>query len=400
MSDTIRLYYLEPGLTEAEATLVEVIQSRPHPLLVLDRSLFYPEGGGQPSDLGTIAGVPLSEVTEEGGRVLHRMGGDFEGRPGQRLRLVLDADRRRDHREQHSAQHLLSALLLRLYEAPTLSFHLGAEHSTIDIDLPSLGAEDVAEVERRIDEAIEDDYPVTTHLCPPEDVASFPLRKRPPEDESELRIVEIDGIDFSPCCGTHVGSTGELRAIKIVGVERYKGMTRLSFVAGRRAVRDYARVSRIAQAGAGAFGCALDELPEKARRSVERLKKLESSAGALIRERAALEARLAAAGEGGLSALTVLRFVDRDAQAAQESARAFAARGSLTIAISLPELTVSVAGPEYQSSVELGRVLKPLAEAQGGRGGGGRNSFRASFPGVEALDAFVEAARAELGRSP
>jgi len=393
MSDTMRLYYTQPRLRETGAAVLEVLGAPAAPLLVLDRTIFYPEGGGQPCDLGTIGGVPIESVVEEGGRVLHRLAGAVEAETGRSLPLVLDWVRREDHTTQHSAQHLLSAVLLRLFDASTVSFHLGAERSTIDVEGRPLTEEDLAEAEAEIDVVVAEDYPVVTHLCPPEDLTAFPLRKRPPQGEELLRIVEIDGIDYSPCCGTHVASTRELRLVKLLGVEKYKGMSRVSFVAGRRALADYASVSRIARASARAFSSSIGELEGKARGSVERLKALEASLAALGRERAALEAALAASAPGGLASPALLRFADRDAQSAFESARAYAERGAVTLAVSLPELTAVAAAPGPD---RLGERLKGLAQAAGGKGGGGPSSFRASFPDAGALEAFVAAARAEL----
>jgi len=394
MPETLQLYYLEPRLLETDATIVDVRGQGSSPEIVLDRTLFYPEGGGQPCDLGTLGGAALSSVVEVGGRIVHRLAGPLEARPGQRVRLVLDGGRRRDHREQHSAQHLLSSVLLRLFDAPTVSFHLGAERSTIDAEAPLLSDEDLAEAEGQIDEVVAEDYPFTTHLCPPEDPDSFPLRKRPPQGEEELRIVEIDGIDYSPCCGTHVSSAGELRLVKILGAEKYKGMTRVSFVAGARAIRDYAEVSHIVRQTARAFGVSSSELEEKARRSVERLKSAEASLVALRRDRAALEARIAAGPSGAPPSPSLLRFADRDAQAAQEAVHAYGELGATALAASLPELTVVAGSPDAR---DLGRRLKALAEPLGGKGGGGQGSFRASFPDLASLETFLDKARAELG---
>ncbi|MDA8427457.1 MAG: alanyl-tRNA editing protein [Treponema sp.] len=395
MSETLRLYYTQPRLRETEAAALEVLGTPAAPVLILDRTIFYPEGGGQPCDLGTIGGVALDSVVEEGGQVLHRLSGALDAEPGTSLPLVLDWARREDHRTQHSAQHLLSAVLLRLFDAPTVSFHLGAERSTIDVEGKLLSDEDLAEAEAAIEEVIAEDYPFVTHLCPPEELGSFPLRKRPPEGEEQLRIVEIDGLDYSPCCGTHVASALELRLVKLLGAEKYKGMSRVSFVAGRRALADYGSVSRIARASARAFAVSVGELEEKARRSVERLKTLEASLAALSRERATLEASLAAASPGGLASPALLRFADRDAQAAFESARAYAELGAAVLAVSMPELTAVAAAPRASG---LGERLKPLAQAAGGKGGGGPASFRASFSDSLSLESFVASALTELGR--
>jgi len=395
MSRTEKLYYSDPSALEADASVVSIEGDPGAPVVELDRTIFYPEGGGQPCDLGTIAGASLASVEERDGRIFHRLASPLAAGAGERVRLVLDGERRRDHAEQHTGQHLLSSTLLRLFEAPTVSFHLGVERCTIDLDVPALSDDDLAEAERRIDEAIAEDYPIVVHLCPPEDPSSFPLRKKLPEGEAEIRVVEIDGLDFTPCCGTHLASTARIRHLKILGAEKYKGMSRVTFVAGGRAAAESFAASRAAREAARAFGCSPAEIAQKAARAAERLKALEQAASGLQRERAALEAELASRDPGGLPAAVVLRYADRGADAAQEAVRAFTARGAAAIAASLPELTALAASPD--AGARLGERLKPLAQASGGKGGGGNASFRASFPDPASLDAFLSAAGRELG---
>ena len=177
----------------------------------------------------------MTAVSETGGRLLHSLAGPAAFLAGDRVSLHIEADRRRDYSQAHSGQHLLSSTFMRLLGAATVSVHLSRERCFIDFDIPAIPDEDVAEAEDLVERIIADDYPIRIHSCPPEDLASFPLRKRPPQGEEVVRVVEIDGIDFTPCCGTHLGSTGELRLVRILGTEKYKGMTRLAFVAGSRA---------------------------------------------------------------------------------------------------------------------------------------------------------------------
>ncbi|HET7838183.1 MAG TPA: alanyl-tRNA editing protein [Rectinemataceae bacterium] len=393
MRETQRLFYEEPGLSGARARIIELGEGGRK--LVLDRTVFYPEGGGQPCDLGTIGGIALVSVAEEAGRIVHVLSEPIAAAPGAEVELALDAARRLDHSVQHSAQHLISAVFTRLCGAATLSFHLGASRSTIDLDMPPPSDDELAEVELRLEEAVAEDYPYLVHLCPPERASDFPLRKAPPEGEEELRIVEIDGLDYSPCCGTHVSSSARLRMVKLTGVEKYKGITRLSFVAGPRAFADYCALSRAARDSARALGCSLLELPERVARAAERLKALEASLGRLERERAGLEADLAAAKDGGLPPFVSALYADRDADAAQEAVRALAARRAIALAASLPELTAVASAPS--GAARLGERLRPMAEASGGRGGGGPSSFRAAFRDEPALRSFMRDASAELG---
>jgi alanyl-tRNA synthetase len=413
MPTTEKLFYSRPELIEAEARVLAVLGGPERPILELDRTIFYPEGGGQACDLGTLElallpAAELASVTEEEGRILHALAGPFPAKAGDHLRLRLDAARRLGYSQAHTGQHLLSTTFMRLFGAATVSVHLSRDRSSIDFDMASLPDEDLGEAEDLVEQTIADDYPIRVHLCPPEDPASFPLRKRPPAGAQELRIVEIDGVDFTPCCGTHLSSTGKLRVLRVLGTERYKGMTRLYFVAGGRAAADYRSVSRIARESARILGTSVAELPEAIEREAEKRKALEFANTGLARERAAAEAREALTELGaeigaGLAAgakapLVSRRYVDRDAASLMESAKAFAAVGLTALLASVPELTVQVLSPS--SDARLGERLKPLLAAVGGKGGGGASSFRAVFPSAAALESFMDAVERELGSGP
>jgi len=403
MIATERLYYTRPELDRAEARVLAVEGPAEAPVLVLDRTVFYPEGGGQPCDLGSVGGSPLAAVALDGERILHRLAAPLPGLAvGASVGLQLDAGRRRDHAEQHSGQHLLSATCLRLLGAETKSFHLGAERSTIDIGIAAMDEGDLAAVEAEVNEVIAESYPIRIHVCPPEDLDSFPLRKRPPSGEEEIRVVEIDGIDYSPCCGTHLSSAGSLRLLKILGAEKYKGMTRVSFVAGGRALRDYAAAWRRGRDAAKALGSSLEDLAGEAARAALRLKEALAALERLKTERALLEAERALrqrpAGDGGV---LLFRFADRGAAEAQEAVRAASSLGVPGLAASLPELTACASVPASDASrapaASLSALLKPVAEALGGKGGGGPTLFRATFPAAEALEAFLAGAGREMG---
>ena len=348
----------------------------------------------------------MTAVTEAGGRVLHALAGPAAFRAGDRVLLRIDGERRLDYSQAHSGQHLLSSTFMRLFGAPTVSVHLSRDRCLIDFDIPAIPDEDLTEAEDLVERIIADDYPIRVHSCPPEDLASFPLRKRPPVDEEVVRVVEIDGIDFTPCCGTHLGSTGKLRMVRVLGTEKYKGMTRLYFVAGSRAAADYRAVSRIARDTARALGTSMGELPEAAARESQRRRSLELAIGALERERAEAEAAaspervaLAAVADGpGMAippaALVQRRYADRPADSLIVSAKAFAALGLTAILASLPDLTVQALSPE--PGARLGERLRPCLVAAGGKGGGGPSSFRAVFNDEAGLSVFMTAAARAL----
>ncbi len=415
MAATLKLFYDEPRLFRAEARVLSVGGSPEAPVLVLDRTIFYPEGGGQACDLGTIGraaggeAFAVASVTEAAGAagerlVLHAMAGPCAIAAGDAVALSVDRARRVDYAQQHTAEHLIGSVALKLLGAGVVSVRFGSDRSYIDFDRPSISEEELAAVEEAVEEAVALDRPLRTHLCPPEDPSSLPLRRRAPEGEEVLRIVEIEDLDFSPCCGLHLGSTGELRLVRLLGAEKYKGMTRLCFVAGARAAADYRSVSRIARDSARILGTSPAELSESVAREAERRRALEREVALLERERAAMEvaAEIAAAGAAGAvpaagpARIVLRRYPDRGAASLMETAKAFAQAGMTALVASLPELTVQAVASS--PAALLGERLKaPLAEA-GGKGGGGPAAFRAVFPNAGALAAFMDAAKAALSR--
>jgi len=418
MPETIRSYYLEPSAIEGEARVVSVEASEGGIRAILDRTIFYPEGGGQPCDLGTIAGLRVLAVAEEGGTVVHSLEAAPEGMPalaaGDHVRMALDAARRRDHCQQHSGQHLLSAFLEREYDIHTVGFHLGEAYSTIDVTCAAMDASMVADLERRAEVFIVEAHGFTIHECPPEDVSSFPFRKKLPQGAEVIRIVEIEGYDWVACCGTHVATAAELRGFVILSTERYKGNTRIYFAAGDRALAILKRRFSVLQEVAARLGTSAEECPAKAAALLERASAAEADRDRLRRERAGLEVDIAlreraAIGQAAPQAASraaarplFFSFADRSADDAAEAAKAGAGRGQAAIAVSEPDRTVCVmraarssetaaadaAQPERVAN--LGAFLKPLLQTYGGRGGGGPHHFRAVFSTAQEAAAFAE----------
>jgi alanyl-tRNA synthetase len=201
--------------------------------LRLARTIFRPVGGGQPADQGTINGLPLLALEEDGDDIVHVLAND----PGDGMaRLQLDFARRFDHMQQHTAQHLLSQVLLRLLDAPTLSFAIGPEHSSIEIGRPAITTEEVRVLELECARQVFAALPV--RVFESADPAALELRK-PPKRQGRIRVVEIEGLDRSACGGTHVRNSAEIGPLKIVGSERVRANVRLYYAAGGRALRDY-----------------------------------------------------------------------------------------------------------------------------------------------------------------
>jgi alanyl-tRNA synthetase len=380
---------------KADATLVEATKVA----VILDKTIFYPEGGGQGADRGSINGVSLVDVqecsTERGEEILHLVNAADAVllSPGP-AELLLDTKRRRDLTVCHSAQHLLSGTILRLTGKYTVSMHLGEETCTIDVDTAGnpveLSAETLIKVEEAVADAIEEDHPVIIHLCPPEDVTSFPLRKKIPQGEEVIRVVEIEGNDFSPCCGTHCKSTGQIGMLRILGAEKYKGMTRVTFIAGRRCLRDSRLlrqnadlISRGLKVPVNETGRAVQALLDKTAKLERDIKGFEEAAAETKAE--ALLSKISATGAG-----TVLIETYADA-GIEEVLRIGRAAQKKTAAILVLASTADkkFAGFCSVKTTDIRPLLKDTMEKRGGKGGGGPGFFQGLFDSAEALTAFL-----------
>ena len=239
---TEKLYYDDSRLRSFTATIVARQEMERGPAVQLDRTAFYPTGGGQAHDTGTLNGIPVCDVwTDDDGEVWHLLermpaGDEVEGK--------LDWAHRFDHMQQHTGQHLLSAAFLRRFDANTLSVHFGAEENTVDLDLPRLTWEAGFKVENEVNHIIWEDRVVEARFVTGAELAQMEIR-REPQVEANVRIVQVQGFDATPCGGTHVARTGEIGLVKLTGISGYKGGVRVSFLCGERALRDYRRAFQL-----------------------------------------------------------------------------------------------------------------------------------------------------------
>jgi alanyl-tRNA synthetase len=256
---TDRLYYADSLLRDFTARIVERREADRGPAVRLDRTAFYPTSGGQPHDTGVLGGARVLDVWDDDtGEVWHRL----EGFPqGDEVQGVIDWDRRFDHMQQHTGQHLLSAAFVDLRRAATLSFHLGADESSIDLDVAGLTWEDAFAVEAHVNHVVWEDRPVDVRMFREDEIHQVPLRK-PPQVRGSIRVVWIHDVDASACGGTHVPRTGAVGLLKIVRLERYKAGTRVGFVCGGRALAHYQRVLRGFQTVGADLSVHLDQVPE------------------------------------------------------------------------------------------------------------------------------------------
>jgi alanyl-tRNA synthetase len=246
---TQRLYYDDATLIRFAGRVVERLQWEGQPAVVLDRTAFYPTGGGQPHDTGTLrpnhspGAVAVIDVIEReaDGAVIHVLAQPLEV---DEVEGEVDWERRFDLMQQHTGQHILSAAFLERFGASTVGFHLSEGYATIDLDRAPLSAEELAEAEALANSIVFENRRATARFVPDEEVPSLPLRK-PLAHQGPVRIVEIPGFDCSACGGTHVQATGELGLIKITRSERRGEQTRVEFLCGRRALADYDAKNRM-----------------------------------------------------------------------------------------------------------------------------------------------------------
>lgn len=366
--ETRRLYFYDSYQVEFETEIIQRGEREGRPAVALEATCFYPEGGGQPCDLGEIEGVRVIKVIEEDCLVWHLLEKELSAEK-RRLRGKIDWPRRYDHMQQHSGQHLLSQVCWELGRAETLSFHLGEEVSSIELDKESLSAEEEERIERRALELIFENRPVKTYFVSAEKAAAIPFRKKPVKT-GKLRVVEIENYDFSACGGTHVRSTGEVGLLKIVGQDKVRRHVRLLFLAGFRAWQDYRRKNQVLERVAASFSVpytqvelALDKLKKEARALRKKIQKTREE----LNEYEA--GQLAAASSSGV--ITRL-FEDRTAEEARSLALKIIHRGKFIVLFGIRgELQDHfILARSAEIPVDLTAWLPWLKETLQARGGG------------------------------
>lgn len=356
--------------------------------IVLDRTAFYPEGGGQPADEGTLGEMEVYDVQEREGRIVHLA--DRALPVGEQVAGSIDWNRRWDHMQQHTGQHLLSRIVLEEFGAETRGFHLGGEASTIDVSV-DLEDSQLALAEARANAVINADHPVTTRIVDRDDPAVRRARRVPPETAS-FRLVEIEGVDAVPCGGTHVPSTARVGGIHILaaGGGRAHGMQRIAFVCGGRLVRRFAELDRLACE----ISRALTTEPE---RFLERFEDLQSQNRDLMREVAELReavvplrarALLESAERIGAARVVVARIDDLPPETLPSMASALTAEPDV---VALLGAEVAGAGRVVFArgegvEADMGALLGEAARLMGGGGGGAPHHAAGGGPQGQALD--------------
>jgi alanyl-tRNA synthetase len=382
---TDRIYYTDPYTRDFEAAVIDRLDGSRR--IYLDRTAFYPTSGGQPFDTGELGGVRVTDVVDEGDRIAHLLDAPLVA---DRVSGRVDWPRRFDHMQQHTGQHLLSAVLADLLGYRTVAVHFGKESSTLDLDAGSLTQEETQLVEEKANEIIVENLRVEISF---EDAEQAEGLRKSSERSGTIRIITIQGLDRSACGGTHVRNTGEIGSLQIRKVERVRKGVRLEFLCGSRASRraraDYSLITRLAND----FSAAAEELPQliagqrdELKHALARVRDLESQLN-LSRAR-----ELYAAAQPETTGLR--RVTIREDQTALESLRRLA---QVVTSMPLAVFVAAVSNPpavllatSVDTGIDAGALLKSLLTSVGGRGGGSARLAQGMVPGRAQLEALME----------
>ncbi len=395
---TERLYHTDSTLREFTARVVAQQESERGPAVRLDRPAFYPTSGGQPNDTGMLNDVAVLDVWEDGsGDVWHLL----DRLPqGDEVRGEIDWERRFDHMQQHSGQHLLSGAFVRVLNAPTISFHLGADESHIDLAVPEVSWAEAFRVEADVNRVVWEHHPVEVHVLDQAELHKVPLR-RPPQVTGKVRVIWMRDCDAAACGGTHVCETAAVGLIKITRIEHYKGGVRVGFLCGTRALEDYQRVLRgLQEVSAGLsvhqsqLGKAVGRLQEEQRQARRELKAIQTQLVAFEAERLWAETPEASGVRQVITFLEGHTFEQALAIASQLSTHP----GTLAfLAVSEAKGTRLVCQrSDDLHEVDAVSIIRRAAEALGGRGGG-RPDLAQGGGGAQPQEAILQALR--LGAS-
>jgi alanyl-tRNA synthetase len=386
---TERLYYADSYLKEFSAMVLDYRRINEHPAVILDQTAFYPESGGQPGDTGMLQEARVLNVLEEDtGAILHVLereiaAGQVSGR--------IDWARRFDHMQQHTGQHILSQAFLHVSQARTLSFHMGIETSTIDIELAQPSSAQMEAVQTLATTIVFDNRPVHILATDRDNLGSLGVRKDT-QRAGEIRVIDVEGFDRSPCGGTHVRSTGEIGIIFILDFERYKGGTRVGFVAGGRALKVLHKDHELLKTLARFHSATAESLPAlEEKLSLERallLRENELLQDRLLEIEAAEVLRSATKTERGL--VICRSYPGRKLEVIKSMAQKLTAGPGVIAILGIPDACQVVAARSRDLTGNCGEAIKKVASELGGKGGGRPELAQAGGFPVNSYDSWMK----------
>jgi len=405
---TQRLYYTDSFLYEFDAEVVNVNQANPRPAITLDRTAFYPTSGGQIFDTGWLfptrtdehRKLRVVEVAEgEDGSVVHFIEAAGGLEPGTRVHGIIDAERRRDHMQQHSGQHVLSAAFVRLFNVPTVSFHMGIEACSIDLETKPLAADQVEAAEALANEVVTENRPVDVRFVTQAEATTLGLRKFPPVEREKLRLIDIRDFDLTACGGTHVHSTGQIGCILLRKIEKVRQSWRVEFVCGKRAIgtarRDYATLLEAGEL----FSSHIWDVPEQIRKIQEQARASRKAQESWFDELAEIYADrlLAETPESGGRRIIVRVFPERDLafikRLAQQLTRSSTAAAFLATTVKPALVFAQSPGQPF----DMAALMKEALQNLGGRGGGSKDMAQGAPENVAGIETILSQLVSQLG---
>ena len=401
---TERLYYTDSFLHQFEARVVAVSGDT----VTLDRSAFYPTSGGQVFDTGwlEVSGsvrVRVKEVTEneQTGEVLHIVeSGAQTLSPGSVVRGTIDSERRLDHVQQHSGQHVLSAAFEKLYGFATVSFHMGEESCTIDLATDTVTAKQLEAAEVLANQVIAEDRSVEIRFATVEEARTLGVRKIPPTEREKLRLIDVRDFDLNACGGTHVRSTGQIGGILLRKTEKVKQGVRVEFVCGLRAVRTARHDFETLTEAASVFSTHIWEVPQQVRKSLDEIKAAQKAQHRLLEEVAELQAQqmLQSAPERGGHRLVVQFFPERDLGYIKMLAQRLTKAGKAVALLSCGGLQPSLVFAQTPGLAnDMGALMKQTVQQLGTRGGGNRDMAQGGAPDSARAEHALQQAASAVG---
>jgi len=382
---TNRIYYTDAYRAEFSANVVD--RSEDGTRVYLDETAFYPTSGGQPHDLGTLGGVRVVDVVDENERIAHVLEAPLTSADS--VTGVIDWTRRFDNMQQHTGQHLLSAVFEELFGFKTVSVHFGPDYSTVELDTDLLTHQQILKAEAMANTIVGSARPVAVTF---EDAQSAAGLRKASDREGTLRIVSIDGLDRSACGGTHVRSTAEIGAVLLRSSEKVRKSTRIEFLCGGRAIgrarKDYETLNGIANS----LSAAIDDVGRLVSAQADRLKESDSARKKLANDLAGYRAREkydASTPDAAGVRILVIRDASSMDEAKAIAQAAFALSKVIVVGAIASPPSVLVATSE-DSGADAGKLLKERLGAVGGRGGGSPRLAQGSVPDVAALNSVVE----------
>lgn len=383
-----RQYYLTPFSKEYTTKLISssLINNEYH--VVLANTIFYPEGGGQPADRGYLNNSKVIDVYEKNGTIYHIVDNQLQN---DTVKCILDWEHRFYYMQQHTGQHLMSAVFYRNYNYQTKSFHLNNEYATIDIATPQLAKQMIVDAEIKINQLIYDSIPIKCYFTTSDQLQELDLRKQP-QVKQDIRIVELEGVDAVPCCGTHLKNSGQVGLIKIIKTEKHKKTTRIYFRCGLKAFQDYQDNFNTVSTLANRFSAAHQDTLRIVTGELDLKKQLEHDVSELKKKLFHLQVKELIEKTHGQ--IIEYAFDDQPIETAQLFVREILACGKFIAAVSTGNRLIIASN--LNSGFNCGKMVEKYAPQLSGRGGGNSSYAQVYFLEKNKLERFKDLIRTHI----